>query len=91
MTRNRKSPAAPARKAPRENRVALGSLDDAIEALADGELIVYPTETLYALGADAYCAAAVARLFAAKAREANQPIALIAADAAMAFAVAREI
>ena len=91
MTRNRKSPAAPATKAPRGNRAALGSLDDAIEALADGELIVYPTETFYALGADAYCAPAVARLFAAKGREVNQPIALIAADDAMAFAVAREI
>jgi len=91
VTRNLKSPASPARKAPRQSRTAVGGIDDAIEALKDGKLVVYPTETFYALGADAYSAAAVARLFAAKVRDADQPIALIAADNAMAFTIAREI
>jgi L-threonylcarbamoyladenylate synthase len=64
---------------------------DAIAALRRGELVVYPTETFYALGADAGSQAALGRLFAVKAREAGKPVALIAADTAMAFAIAREI
>ncbi|MFI5353606.1 MAG: L-threonylcarbamoyladenylate synthase [Candidatus Binatales bacterium] len=67
------------------------AVDRAVEALRRGELVVYPTETLYALGADAASPAALRRLFAAKAREAGKPVALIAADPAMGFAIARDI
>lgn len=91
VPRGPESPAAPAKKSRSRNRAVAGPVDDALQALADGELIVYPTETFYALGADAFSAAAMARLFAAKARDAKRPIALIAADDAMAFSVAREI
>ncbi len=76
---------------PAESRSETSALDHAVEALRRGELIVYPTETLYALGADAASPVALERLFAAKAREAGKPVALIAADAAMAFAIARDI
>lgn len=58
-------------------------LEAAVAALAAGELIVYPTETLYALGADARNPKALARLVALKGREPGKPIALIAADLAM--------
>jgi len=74
---------------PSEPRTAM--LDKAVEALRRGELVVYPTETLYALGADAASPLALRRLFAAKVREAGKPVALIAADPAMAFAIARDI
>lgn len=63
----------------------------AIAALHNAELVVYPTETLYALGADALSERALARLFAAKAREADKPVAMIAADGPMAFSLAKEI
>jgi L-threonylcarbamoyladenylate synthase len=63
----------------------------AIEALRAGELVVYPTETFYAVGADARASAALERIFALKGREPNQPIALIAADTTSAFALACEI
>jgi L-threonylcarbamoyladenylate synthase len=78
-------------KKPAAFRAAIQGLGDALEALRAGELVVYPTETFYALGADALSKAALARLFAAKGREPGQPVALIAADIAMAFAFAREI
>ena len=58
---------------------------------AAGEAIVYPTETFYALGVDALSLKALERLFAIKGREPGKPVALIAADLAMAFAVAREV
>lgn len=78
-------------KAATERRLGPSALDDAAKALRRGELIVYPTETLYAIGADALSQAALARLFAVKEREAKKPVALIAADSAMAFVLAREI
>lgn len=62
---------------------ALSHLEAADAALAAGELVVYPTETLYALGADARNPEALARLVALKGREPGKPIALIAADLAM--------
>lgn len=67
------------------------AIREAVAALAAGEAIVYPTETFYALGVDALSLHALERLFAIKEREPGKPVALIAADAAMAFAVAREV
>jgi L-threonylcarbamoyladenylate synthase len=66
-------------------------IDEALAALAAGEAIVYPTETFYALGVDALSSKALERLFTIKGREPGKPVALIAADLAMAFAVAREV
>jgi L-threonylcarbamoyladenylate synthase len=66
-------------------------IDHAIAALKAGELVVYPTETFYGLGADAFSSAALSRLFRVKRREEGRPVGLIAADTAMAFSVAREI
>lgn len=64
---------------------------DAIEALRDSELVVYPTETFYALGADPTSETALGRLFAAKGRQARNAVALIAADTMMAFELARSV
>jgi len=67
------------------------AIGDALAALAAGEAIVYPTETFYALGVDALSSNALERLFAIKGREPGKPVAVIAADLTMAFAVAREV
>jgi L-threonylcarbamoyladenylate synthase len=67
------------------------SVEDGIAALQAGELVVYPTETFYAIGADAFSPTALRRLFQVKRREPGKPVGLIAADSAMAFSVAREI
>ncbi len=52
--------------------------DDAIrcaaQALFDGSLVAFPTETVYGLGADAGNRAAVERIFAAKGRPADHPV-----------------
>ncbi|GMV54210.1 MAG: threonylcarbamoyl-AMP synthase [Betaproteobacteria bacterium] len=42
--------------------------------LAAGDLVAFPTETVYGLGADALCPAAVAKIFAAKHRPADHPL-----------------
>lgn len=53
-------------------------MDDRIEAAARairaGELVAFPTETVYGLGAHALDAAAVARIFAVKGRPATSPL-----------------
>ena len=50
------------------------SLADAARRLAAGELVAFPTETVYGLGARADDDAAVATLFAAKGRPAAHPL-----------------
>jgi L-threonylcarbamoyladenylate synthase len=48
----------------------------AAAAIADGELVVYPTETVYGLGADALDSAAVEAVFAAKGRDPDKPVSM---------------
>jgi L-threonylcarbamoyladenylate synthase len=67
------------------------SIAQAIAALRAGKVVVYPTETFYGIGADAFAPDALERIFAIKGREAAKTIALIAHDDEAAFAVAREV
>jgi L-threonylcarbamoyladenylate synthase len=46
----------------------------AAKALRDGEIVAFPTETVYGLGANALDATAVAKIFAAKARPRFNPL-----------------
>jgi L-threonylcarbamoyladenylate synthase len=50
------------------------SIARAGEALARGEIVAFPTETVYGLGANALDASAVAKVFAAKARPRFNPL-----------------
>ena len=63
----------------------------AVAALRAGELVIYPTETFYGIAADPEAPRAIAKIFEAKGRAENQPIALIAADNASAFGLARKV
>jgi L-threonylcarbamoyladenylate synthase len=60
----------------------------AVQALASAELVAFPTETVYGLGADACNEAAVAKIFAAKGRPGDHPLIVhvAAASAVAAFA-----
>ena len=49
-------------------------IERAGEAIRRGELVAFPTETVYGLGADAFNNEAVARVFEAKSRSANNPL-----------------
>ena len=55
---------------------------DAARRLAAGEVIGFPTETVYGLGGDAANPAAVARIFALKGRPADHPLIVHFADPA---------
>jgi L-threonylcarbamoyladenylate synthase len=50
------------------------SIDAAVTILRAGGLVVFPTETVYGLGADAANASAVRKIFAAKGRPADHPV-----------------
>jgi len=52
----------------------------AAEKIRAGELVAFPTETVYGLGADASNDAAVAKIFAAKGRPADHPLIVHVAD-----------
>jgi len=56
----------------------------AAAAVADGDTVVYPTETVYGLGADALDPAAVERVFETKGRSRENPVSLGVPDAAAA-------
>ena len=49
-------------------------LSECIAALKHGKIVVYPTDTLYALGADIYNEASVKRIFMLKHRPFSQPL-----------------
>ena len=59
-------------RVPREERRR--ALAEAGRRLRAGELVAFPTETVYGLGADATNPAAVRRIFAAKGRPADNPL-----------------
>ena len=47
---------------------------EAAAVLAEGGLVALPTETVYGLGADAFCTEAVANVFAVKERPSFDPL-----------------
>jgi len=69
----------------------ISTIEDALDALRAGELVVYPTETFYGLAADPSSKSALQRLFAIKGRDAAKTVAMIAADTRSAFSLAREV
>src|SRR5690349_16582224 len=55
-------------------RVLQQEIQEAVEALRAGELVAFPTETVYGLGANANNPEAVRKIFALKGRPANHPV-----------------
>ena len=57
-----------------------GIVDRVANAVSEGQIIVCPTDTLYALVADAKNLTAMERIYAIKSRSTHQPLPLIAAN-----------
>ncbi len=55
-------------------------LSKAITALKSGNIVVYPTDTLYGLGADIYNIKAVRKIFQIKKRSFNNPLSVAISD-----------
>jgi len=56
------------------------AVERAAAAIRNGDLVVYPTETVYGLGADALSEEAVERVFEAKGRPRDDPVSLAVPD-----------
>ena len=59
-------------------------LTDAVAAIRRGDLVVYPTETVYGLGANALDSEAVERVFEAKGRPRDRPISMALPEVSVA-------
>lgn len=60
------------------------NLTDAVAAIRRGDLVVYPTETVYGLGANALDPEAIERVFEAKRRSRERPISLAVPELSVA-------
>ena len=67
------------------------AITQAVQAIAAGQLLGLPTETVYGLAADAARPDAVARIFAAKGRPSNHPLIVHVADATGVAHFARDV
>lgn len=64
----------------------LPAIDDAARQLERGELVAFPTETVYGLGADAENPTAIAKIYLAKGRPSNHPVIVhLAPEADLAY------
>ncbi|MHB8053489.1 MAG: L-threonylcarbamoyladenylate synthase [Methanoregula sp.] len=64
-------------------------LEKAVSVLMHDGIIVYPTETVYGLGADAFSDEAILKVYEAKKRPLAMPVSIAVSDFDMLFAVAR--
>jgi L-threonylcarbamoyladenylate synthase len=72
-------------------RASAKQLEEAVTALRDGELVAFPTETVYGLGANARDANAVRRIFELKGRPTTHPLIVHLDSARFLHRWAREV
>jgi len=75
----------------RDEAQLLAGMRNARQAIARGELIVMPTDTVYGVAADAFAPAAVQRLLDAKGRGRHQPPPVLVSGQAALAALVEEI
>jgi L-threonylcarbamoyladenylate synthase len=70
---------------------AAGALERALAVLSNGGLVAFPTDTVYGLAADIHSAAAIEKIFTAKGRDSQKPIAVLLGSAAQLTLVAQNL
>ncbi len=70
---------------------SVNELEVAAQLLRDGEVVAFPTETVYGLGADALNADAIRKIFLAKGRPSDNPLIVHIADPSQLTMVARNV
>jgi L-threonylcarbamoyladenylate synthase len=76
---------------PRVAEASAATIAEAAARLRAGELVAFPTETVYGLGGDAENPAAVRRIFEAKGRPADHPVIVHLPDASLVAHWARNV
>ncbi|MFA5254702.1 MAG: L-threonylcarbamoyladenylate synthase, partial [Methanoregula sp.] len=64
-------------------------IERAVTVLSHDGLVIYPTDTLYGLGADAFSIEAIEKVYDAKKRDLAKPISIAVSDFEMLAAVSR--
>jgi L-threonylcarbamoyladenylate synthase len=64
-------------------------MEKVLEALRAGKLVIYPTDTIYGMGADALSKEAVDLVYEVKQRPRDQPISILVADFDMLYNYAK--
>jgi L-threonylcarbamoyladenylate synthase len=64
-------------------------IEKAVKVLQHDGLVIYPTDTVYGLGADAFSDEAIEKVYEAKGRMAGKPVSLAVSDREMLSLVAR--
>lgn len=67
------------------------SLQIAKEYIANGDVVAFPTETVYGLGANAFNEVAVKKIFEAKGRPSDNPLIVHVADKQAVYGIASEV
>ncbi|MBQ4631679.1 MAG: threonylcarbamoyl-AMP synthase [Clostridia bacterium] len=67
------------------------NISEAAKCLNEGGTVVFPTETVYGLGADAFNSVAVKKIFEAKGRPGDNPLIVHISDISQIHLLAREI
>ena len=57
-----------------ENNIDIEKMQEAGDLIAAGELVAFPTETVYGLGGDALHPEAAKKIYAAKGRPSDNPL-----------------
>jgi len=58
-------------------------IKEAVKALKNGKLIVYPTDTVYGIGADATKSSCIRKIYEVKKRPSSSPISVLVSDKTM--------
>ena len=66
----------------------MAEMNDAIEAIRRGEIVGFPTDTIYGIGVDPFSEGAIDGLFRLKGRPTNKPMALLVASIEQAMSLA---
>ncbi|MBN4064127.1 threonylcarbamoyl-AMP synthase [Dehalococcoides mccartyi] len=66
-------------------------LQKAAQAIKNGELVAFPTDTFFAIGADGLNSSAIEAVFATKGRNPGMPVPLLVSDLEMAKSLSRNI
>ena len=74
-----------------EENIDLNVIEEAAVFLKNGDMVAFPTETVYGLGADALNETASARIYAAKGRPSDNPLIVHVSNVEQVERLAREI
>ena len=66
-------------------------IEEAAEIIKNGGIVIFPTETVYGIGANGLDSNAVEKIYTAKEREHNKPLILLISDKKMLEQVAENI